>query len=59
MIVDGKGKIFEDRRKENSKKVKNDRRKETQTEKKKSMHHLLEIVLNKLQNLKKNYKKLK
>lgn len=34
MIVDGKGKIFEDRRKENSKTVKNDRRKETQTEKK-------------------------
>ena len=34
MIIDKLGKIFEDRRKENSKKVKNDRRKETQTEKK-------------------------
>ena len=34
MIVVGIGKIFEDRRKQNSKKVKNDRRKETQTEKK-------------------------
>ena len=34
MIVDGKGKIFEDRRKENSKEVQNDRRKETQTENK-------------------------
>ncbi len=34
MIVDGKGKIFEDRRKVN-KNVKKDRRKETQIERKK------------------------
>ncbi len=34
MVVDGKGRIFEDRRKVN-KSVKKDRRKETQIEKKK------------------------